>query len=106
MVLHVRERDSLVWHQYAQSYGRPKDPPEKRLLVAVLTDAVTRFAKGVRAGRGEDQRMRELATWFSSHDAKWPFSFENVCEQLEVDPESIRTFLDSLSRERLKEPAG
>jgi hypothetical protein len=28
--------------------------------------------------------------WFSSNDYSWPFSFVNVCQLLDLDPEAVR----------------
>jgi hypothetical protein len=68
--------------------------PEYLLVLAMLQDAVEcvqkyRFAV--------DPNGRELYTeaydWIASSDRKWPFSFENVCEILRLNPEYLRNGL-------------
>jgi hypothetical protein len=68
--------------------------PEYLLVLAMLQDAVEcvqkyRFAM--------DPNGRELYTdahdWIASDDRQWPFSFENVCDILKINPEYLRTGL-------------
>jgi hypothetical protein len=30
------------------------------------------------------------AAWVTSTDRAWPFSFENICEALDMDPQRVR----------------
>ena len=73
--------------------------PEGRLLVAVLRNALLEFQDLVQSRRGEhDAQLAELWQWFFEPDDSWPFSFENVCEQLDLDPSCIRERLRALAR--------
>jgi hypothetical protein len=69
--------------------------PERRLMVAVLALAFTEYqqyaAKGCRNHRG----FTDVAAWFASADASWPFSFVALCEALGLNPRSIRAGLRS-----------
>ena len=71
--------------QKAQACG------ERRLMVAILEDAIDCFQKHVGA---TDNRSRHLCSeaekWFLSDDDSWPFSFVNVCHALDLHPEFIR----------------
>jgi hypothetical protein len=71
--------------QKAQACG------ERRLMVAILEDAVDCFQKYLGA---RDTRSRNLhaeaENWFLSDDESWPFSFVNVCQALDLQPEFIR----------------
>jgi hypothetical protein len=64
---------------------------EKRLMLAVLEDAVGTFQKyaGV-SGRRARRLFAEAEEWFSSTDAQWPFAFVNICQALSLEPEYIR----------------
>lgn len=67
---------------------------ERRLMVAVLLDAVAVYTK-CKARGVVNRRFREVDRWFKSHDQEWPFAFERICEVLSVDAELIRAAIDS-----------
>jgi len=78
-----------------QSYERirrdPSEQPEKRLMLAVLEDAVKTFQDSLATVNHRRPRLlREVEEWFASTDVTWPFSFENVCTVLGIDPDSLR----------------
>jgi hypothetical protein len=71
--------------------------PEKRLLIAVLWNAILEYQDFLCSGRRADNvEAQKLRKWFFEHDEIWPFSFENVCAQLDLDPNCIRTRLATL----------
>jgi len=54
--------------------------PEKRLMLAVLEDAVGTFQKYVNVRSRHGRRLfSEAEEWFASHDGDWPFAFVSVC---------------------------
>lgn len=65
--------------------------PEKRLMLAVLEDAVGTFQKHVHA---HDRRGHTLFTeaeeWFASDETEWPFSFVTMCTGLGLEPVYVR----------------
>lgn len=65
--------------------------PERALMLAVLEDAVACYAGKLKAPR-ENPRIlrRQAAFWLSCEDWDSPFSFNNVCEALALDPTAIR----------------
>ena len=68
--------------------------PEKRLMLAVLEDAVGTFQKYVTAtGRRGQRLFVESEDWFSSEADEWPFGFENICQALSLEPSYIRSGL-------------
>ena len=68
--------------------------PEKRLMLAVLEDAVATALKYGYARRvAEPQAMSELEDWFSSEDERCPFAFVRICEALDLDAGCIRAGL-------------
>ena len=62
---------------------------ERRLMVAVLLDAVAVYTK-CKARGVVNRRFREVDRWFKSHDQEWPFAFERICEVLSLDVTLIR----------------
>ena len=71
--------------------GRSQGDGQRRLMIAVLEDAIECFQKYVDA---KDNRSRQLGSeaeeWFLTDDPNWLFSFVNVCETLGIDPEFLR----------------
>jgi hypothetical protein len=65
---------------------------ERRLMVAVLKNAIECFQKHASArGLGEEELFRKEEEWFFSRkDRKEHLSFGYICEALELDPDYIR----------------
>jgi hypothetical protein len=66
--------------------------PERRLMAAILEDAVWCLAKDSR-GRGRRHRksFEEAKSWIETEaEDDWVFSFANVCESLGLDPSYLR----------------
>lgn len=70
--------------------------PERRLMVAILEDAVSCLAKDPRRCARQQRRAFEDAhSWVNAIDAEeWVFSFTNVCEMLGFDPGYLRRGLN------------
>lgn len=65
--------------------------PEKRLMLAVLEDAVTTFLReGIRDPHDVSEDFRDAWRWIVSEEAAWPFSFVNVCRAVGLEPSAIR----------------
>src|SRR5437016_11792215 len=61
---------------------------ERALRAAVLIDAIRCL---VGAGGGRERRSRQSALrWLLSRDTQAPFSYQNVCEALGLDPSRLR----------------
>lgn len=68
--------------------------PEKRLMLAVLEDAVGAFQKYATAATRRGRRLfGEAEEWFEDAASDWPFAFENVCQALALEPAYIRSGL-------------
>ena len=68
--------------------------PEKRLMLAVMEDAVGTFQKYVWARDRAGQRLlAEVEEWFESDDTEWPYSFVNICHSLNLDVSFMRNGL-------------
>ena len=76
--------------------------PEKRLMLAVLEDAVGTFQKYVCTRDRAGQRLlTEVEDWFGSDDIEWPYSFVNICHSLDLEIEFMRTGLSRWKQHQL-----
>jgi hypothetical protein len=84
--------DSLLPVQYFENFRRKvQTEPEKRLMLAVLEDALTGFQKHFSSRGGRGLRLfRETEEWIFRGDSSQPFSFTNICEVVGFDPEYVR----------------
>ncbi|MBY0275150.1 hypothetical protein K2Z84_07415 [Candidatus Binatia bacterium] len=64
---------------------------ERRLMLAVLEDAIDCFQKYAHTSdlRGR-QLFLESYEWIMSPDKRWLFSFENICQIVDMNPDYIR----------------
>jgi hypothetical protein len=87
--------DTLIPAQYLDTYRRKTHlEPEKRLMLAVLEDAIACFQKYVLARDGKGREMfRDAEEWISAEESEWLFSFDNVCEALGFNPSYVRAGL-------------
>jgi len=87
------EPDTLVPSQYFERVGSDAAfQPEKRLMLAVLEEAIATFQRHVVSDSSRSQRLvEEVESWADGADAEWPFSFENICSALDIEPEFLRT---------------
>jgi hypothetical protein len=108
------EPDVLSRAQYFDAYRRKSlEEPEKKLMLAVLEDAIHCFKDNVLAENGAGRKLFvDAQVWFSQEDEGWIFSFRNVSELLGINPEYLRAGLTrcrdrqlarQLSRRVLKE---
>jgi hypothetical protein len=84
--------DTLVPEQYLDTFRR-KLPlePEKKLMLAVLADAIACFQKYVFARDGKGKMLfQEADDWIQDTNSDWLFSFANVCEILGLAPDYLR----------------
>ena len=67
---------------------------EERLMLAVLVNAVECFQRYVLAQNHLDKKLfREAEDWIFKTNSHWLFSFESICETLELDPYYLRWVL-------------
>lgn len=80
------------------------DQPEVRLMLAVMEDAVATYQRYATEASGRSRRLFEEAeSWIDSTDTSWPYSFENICAALRVEPQRIRRGLHDWRTARLCE---
>ena len=73
---------------------RKKLAPEHRLRMAVLDDAI-RCVKQYRLPTdGQGRRLfHEAKQWLLAAEPHWPYSFEHICEVLDLDANAVRHHL-------------
>jgi hypothetical protein len=87
--------DVLLPSQFAARVrGRGPQEAEVNLVRAVLDDAIHCFKK-YRFAKGDASRAlyEEARDWIESTDRQWPFSYENICMILGIDPDYLRSGL-------------
>ena len=79
---------------------------ERRLMIAVLEDAVDVYRKQAAAQEARGQQLfREAEEWIEDRDRTWLFSFENICDVLDIDSGYVRRGLHAW-KERVRRGQG
>jgi hypothetical protein len=85
--------------QYFVPHG--KLVPERRLMLAVLQDAIECIAKHRRAKDRRRQRLfNEVRQWLLSEQKDWLYSFARICEVLDLDANAVRYQLRVVPEQR------
>lgn len=84
--------DVLLADQFAATFrARDSLGPEKRLILAILEEAIHCFQKYMSAGGRRSRALfRDTEEWILEKNSDWPFSFENSCLALGLDPGYVR----------------
>ena len=98
------EPDTLLPIQYFEAMRRKHLlEGEKRLILSVLEDAVECFMKCIDASSSKGQRLyRDADEWIWLEDKHWVFSFDNVCDMLDINPEYMRRGLRDWKARKLE----
>jgi len=81
--------------------------PHRRLMAAVLQAVVDDYQGGSARNRRRGRlplapgHIRKATAYVLSTDREWPFSFENLCDALSLDPTALRRRLAVLRDEEL-----
>lgn len=83
--------DLILPSQFFELVGRSRFCSEQRLMLAVLADAINilhdwRGSPGIRKRR----MFAEAVRWVMTQGGNIPFSFDNVCDALEIDSQALR----------------
>ena len=82
--------ETILPSQFFARKGAPqRQTGEHRLMLAVLEDAVNIYCNPRSTHRGV-RAMREIEQWFASRDVSHPFSFERVCQALDLSIDYVR----------------
>lgn len=64
---------------------------EEKLMLAVLANAIEDFQRNVLARNEVERKLfQEAEEWILEKNSDWLFSFENICDTLELHPDYIR----------------
>jgi hypothetical protein len=76
---------------YPARRGSASVEPIMRLMAGILIDAVRCFQNNFEARNASRQReFTEAELWIFDDKGTGPFSFQSVCDSLEVDPRGLR----------------
>ena len=97
------EPDTLLPVQYFEAMRKKHLlEGEKRLILSVLEDAIECFMKCIDASTSKGQRLfRDADEWIAHEDKRWVFSFDNVCDMLDINAEYMRMGLRKWKDKRL-----
>jgi hypothetical protein len=87
------EPDTILPTQfYAMFKSNQYREPERRLMVAILEDAVSCLSADLRQCNPKQKKQYEEAKhWVTTdEESEWIFSFKNICEILGMDPGYLR----------------
>jgi hypothetical protein len=77
------EFETVLPSQFFNPQTRGALQPEKRLMLAVLEDAVGLYLRA-------PQLAPEADAWVEADDRTWPYSFVNLCDALGLDRTAVR----------------
>ncbi|MBV8356570.1 MAG: hypothetical protein JO189_01335 [Deltaproteobacteria bacterium] len=94
----LSQMDVILPVQYFGALGSIGLSSEQRLMLAVLVDAINVLQGWQRVGNARKRRaFAEAAQWINTRGTNYPFSFDSVCDALEIDPEVLRSRLHGLT---------
>jgi hypothetical protein len=103
------EAETMLPGQFSPGFRIGADiQPEKRLMLAVLEEAVSTFQNHGLDERGHGRRLfADAEAWFASGDTQWAYSFLNICNALGLESSSLRAGLGQWrDRQRQRTRAG
>ncbi len=99
----TRYRAALLPVQFNELVRRRHDlSGEKRLLLAVLEDAILWYLKNPSpASYGQNREVREARCWVEARGDRGIFSYDTVCDFLGIDARRLRVALRGALRKGL-----
>jgi len=99
--------DALLSAQYFDNRrARIGAEPEKRLMLAILEDAIDCFRDNHSAQCGKSKKLFDQAQAWIFGASDWFYGFENICSALGFNPEYIRKGLIRWGKKQLSNPRG
>lgn len=90
--------DVILPSQFFELVGKSRFISEQRLMLAVLADAINILQDWRRSFSVRKRRLFiEAAQWVMARGNNVPFSFDNVCDALEISSEALRHRLGNLA---------
>ena len=98
--------DMLLAAQFESLRRKSLLEPEKRLMLAILEDAVSCFQGKLMAQTGKNRRLFEEAEeWIVEVGGDGLFSFDTICETLGINPAYVRQGLLRWKEKKLPKPS-
>ena len=88
--------DIVLPSQFWSGQGWHSVQPEKRLMAAVLEEAVSLLARFRSASGETKEAASEAAEWIASDSRRGPFSFTSICDVLNLEASSVRAAVTHL----------
>lgn len=86
----VLQEDLILPVQFKEMFQATRWTPEKRLLLAILVDALHCYQGVCTDGsHNTQQAQKEAALWFLDK-SDYPFAFEGICAELGEHPDILR----------------
>lgn len=96
--------DVILPEQHFASNGLEAVAGERALMLAVLEDGIRCYQEQLYSPRVRPRLLaRQSERWIRSEDWSWPYSFNNICDALSIEPENLRRKL--LQKSRTDAPA-
>jgi hypothetical protein len=94
----LSQADIILPSQYFGALGSVGLSGEQRLMLAVLVDAINVLQSWHGVGSARKRcNFAEAAQWVNTRGTSYPFSFDSVCDALEIDSELLRSRLRVLT---------
>lgn len=82
--------DTLMQAECMDDLRRSQLDPEKRLMLAILQDAVACYRRNTNTRLGKRRRLfLEVEDWIRDREDDSLFSFANICETLGISPDYL-----------------
>jgi len=97
--------DLVLTNDYLETIRRTSHlEPEKELMLAVLEDGVGCFQQNLFANRPRDKtKFEEAEDWILEESRHWLFSFEIICEALDINADYLRSKLIGWKQSKLQD---
>jgi len=99
----LHDADSPLIIDYLDTIRRKSHlEPEKELMLAVLEQAIDCFRINIFQRTKKQQELyREVESWILDENQRWLYSFDIICETLDISPTYLRARLILWKRKHL-----
>jgi len=87
--------DATVVDSFNRTKTASHQSPEQELWFEVLREAIDDYTENIDQETSSQKRLfEEVFEWlFNEHHSRWPMSFENICETLDIEVSYSRRLL-------------
>ena len=102
LLLYGTSTDVVGAYSFRQNQKSSQIEPEKKLLWAILLEAIDAIKSNPTTAKKKSDRADALS-WIKEPSSEWPCSFENICEYLGFEPDCARKEILKNQRAQTKE---